>query len=118
LPSLDFGNTRSADVSCQPLIVASEGFYAGIATVAFDAAVKRLVVTKRKHLREYGGDGHARRRSGTPWLEKPARTQNGAHPKISVITSSNEFSKIKLTHVPDSSFVSCLTVHPRLNTLT
>jgi hypothetical protein len=87
----------------QPLIVASEGFYAGIATVAFDAAMKRLVVTKRKHLREYGGGGHARRRSGTPWLEKPARTQNGAHPKISVKTSSNEFYKIKLTRVPDSS---------------
>jgi hypothetical protein len=89
----------------QPLIVASEGFYAGIATVAFDAAVKRLVVTKRKHLGEYGGGGHARRRSGTPWLEKPARTQNGAHPKISVITSSNEFYKTKLTRVPDSSDV-------------
>jgi hypothetical protein len=86
----------------QPLILASEGCNAGTATVAFDAAVKRLVVTKRKHLREYGWNGHARRRSGTPWLEKPARSQNGAHPKISVKTSSNEFYEIKLTRVPDN----------------
>jgi hypothetical protein len=87
----------------QPLIVTSEEFYAGIATVVFDAALKRLLVTKRKHLREYGGGGYAGRRYGTPWLEKPARTQNGAHPKISVKTSSNEFYKINLTRIPRSS---------------
>ena len=86
----------------QPLIVASEGFYAGIATIAFDAMVKRLVATKRKHLGKYVRGGHARKRSGTAWLEKPAGTQNGAHPKISVIISSNEFYKIKLTRAPDS----------------
>ena len=70
------------------MILASEGFYAGVATVAFDGSMKRLVAAKRKHLREYGGGGHARRKYGMPWLEKPARNQNGAHPKISAIFCS------------------------------
>jgi len=75
----------------QPLILASEGFYAGVPMKAFHVVVKLLVMTKGKHLTKYGWYGHALRRSGMPWLEKPARRQNCAQPKKSVKISSNEF---------------------------
>jgi len=69
----------------QPLVVAREGFYAGVATIAFDAAVKRLVVPEREDLGEYGWSSHGRCESGPSWRKDAERTQNGAHSENSVI---------------------------------
>jgi len=64
----------------EPLVVTRKTLHLRIATVAFDAATKYLLMSQRHDLRKHREIGHGRSLIGRPMTKTPLRTQYASQP--------------------------------------